>query len=80
MRIYVKVFNREEGTVYKWDDNKFSNRYWIIKELINKFFETNDIPQLDNSEDPFWDPPEPELIGYTYYKLLPLAYLMDNPF
>lgn len=32
------------------------------------------------SDDPFYDQPEPQLIGKSYYKLEPLAYLLDNPY
>jgi len=73
------VNNREDGTIYLWDLGKFSNRYYIIKDLLDRYFETNEIPVLTENEDPFWDPPEPLLIGYGFLKLLGLAYLMDTP-
>lgn len=31
-------------------------------------------------DDPFYDQPQHQLIGQGYYKLEPLAYLIDNPF
>jgi hypothetical protein len=34
---------------------------------------------LKNDEDPLWDEPKPTILGYTFYKLEPLAYLMNNP-
>lgn len=37
------------------------------------------MPELDPSEDPFVDFVEPLLIGQGYYKLEPLAYIIDNP-
>jgi len=30
-------------------------------------------------DDPFWDPPEPRLIGQGFCMLLSLAHLLDNP-
>lgn len=47
--------------------------------MLDRYFETNEIPVLTENEDPFWDPPEPLLIGYGFLKLLGLAYLMDTP-
>lgn len=52
----------------------------MIWELANYFYETNKIPKMWCSDDPFYDMPEPQLIGMGYYKLEPLAYLMDNPY
>jgi hypothetical protein len=37
------------------------------------------MPQLETGDDPFVDAPQPLLIGQCYYKLEPLAYLIDNP-
>ena len=45
-QIKIQVNNREEGQVYLWDLHKFSNRYYIIKELLDKYFETTQIPVI----------------------------------
>ena len=37
------------------------------------------IPKLDKKDDPFWDPPEPSLIGRSFIPLNTLAYVFDNP-
>lgn len=63
LKIKVRVSNYEVGYYYVWDLNKFHNRYYIIKEILDRYFETNEILKLDNKDDPFWDPPEPQLIG-----------------
>jgi kinesin family protein 13 len=44
MNIKVQVDNRELGYRYLWDLNKFSNRYYIIKDLIEKYYETGIVP------------------------------------
>jgi len=44
------------------------------------YFENQQIPKLTKEEDPFWDPPEPMLIGKAYYALSHLANLFDNEF
>lgn len=40
-QIQIQVNNREEGQIYLWDLHKFSNRYYIIKDLLDKYFESN---------------------------------------
>ena len=49
--------------VFIWDKKKFLNRYYMIKDLLDQYYENNMSPQLDLSVDPFYDPPEPHLIG-----------------
>lgn len=75
----VKVDNLEAGYFYFWDIEKFTSRYYMIKEMLDDYFETSAFPHLSNEEDPFWDPPEPQLIGQGFLKLLSIAYLLDNP-
>lgn len=78
-RINVKVDNQELGYQYTWDLAKFGTRYYLIKDLFQKFYETNEIPELSQENDPFWDPPEFTQIGKCYLRLFSLAYLIDNP-
>lgn len=75
----VKVDNHERGYFYYWDMEKFQSRYYMIKDRLDDFFETNEYVQEDNEQDPFWDPPEPILLGQGYLKLMSLAFLLDNP-
>lgn len=37
------------------------------------------MPEVTEDENPFYDVPEPVLIGYAYYKLEGLSWLLDNP-
>lgn len=57
-KIKVKVNNLDAGETYYWSLKKFSNRCYMFKDLLEKYFDSNKIPKLDRSEDPFWDPPE----------------------
>lgn len=77
--IMVKVVNREVGYSYWWDTDKLSNRYYIIKDMSEKYFETGQIPELEEKDDPFWDPPEPVLIGRAFLTTKALSYMFDNP-
>ena len=78
---FVKSFeiyeNFEEGNVYYWSQNVFNDRYDSLKEIYNKFLEENyDITFLPKDEDPLFDTPQQSLLGYAFYKLEPLAYLI----
>lgn len=79
MKIQIQVNNKEEGNIYYWNIKKFLNRYLFIKDILDRYFESNQIPILTKEKDPFWDPPEPHLIGQGYLKMLSLVYLVDNP-
>jgi hypothetical protein len=76
----IRVENYEEGTVYYWTTDTFHNRYDLMKELFNKYIDDDkfDIFSIKNTDDPLWDEPKPSLLGYSFYKLEPVAYLMSN--
>jgi hypothetical protein len=77
--IAIRVENYEEGTVYYWTPDIFHNRYDLMKELFNKFNDEElDLENLKNEDDPLWDEAKPVLIGYSFYKLEPLSYLIGN--
>ena len=77
--IVIRVENYEEGTVYYWNTETFHNRYDLMKELFNKFNDDDlDLQNLKKEDDPLWDEGKPVLLGYAFYKLEPVAYLMDN--
>lgn len=44
--IKVQVDNKELGYRYFWDLNKFSNRYYMLKDLVDQYFETGVLPVL----------------------------------
>lgn len=75
----IEVVNRDHGYVYRWDLPKFDHRYLLVQQLMHSFMQNNMIPSLSPAEDPFWDPPEPELIGQTYIQLLNIPYIIENP-
>ena len=79
VNIFIRVENYEEGHVYYWSQNIFHDRYDSLKELYNKFLEEGiDITSLSKEDDPLFDQPKQSLLGYAFYKLEPLAYLMNN--
>lgn len=76
--IVVKVDNNEEKYFYEWPAEKFRNRLYIIKDVLEEFFDTGTKPVLDKDTDPFWDPPNPILIGQSFLQLEPLGYFIEN--
>jgi hypothetical protein len=40
--------------------------------------ETEEVPELKNEDDPFWDPSEDIHICYGYITMMNLPYLLDN--
>jgi hypothetical protein len=77
--IFIRVENYEEGNVYYWTQNIFHDRYDALKELYNKFLDEGyDLSTLKKEDDPLFDQPKQSLLGYAFYKLEPLAYLMNN--
>lgn len=77
--VQIKVDNKEEGYSYMWEPGKFENRLFMIRDLVNEYFDTNQLPEVNQEEDPFFDPPEAILIGRAYWHLKSLGYLMENP-
>ena len=77
--IIIRVENYEEGTVYYWNPETFHNRFDLIRELFDKYMDEDfDINSLSKEDDPLWDEPEEALLGYAFYKLEPVSYLMSN--
>ena len=76
--VKVKVTNKEDGYHYFWDPEKFTNRLYMIRDIMDKFFETGEKPKLNKDEDPFWDPQDAVLIGRSYLYLKSLGYMLDN--
>ena len=78
--IIIRVENYEEGTVYYWNTETFHNRYDLIIDLFNKYYDGElDLSVITKEEDPFWDEPAHSLLGIAFYKLEPIVYLMSNP-
>ena len=50
----------------------------MIREILEQYFDTGVIPVLEKNEDPFWDPPNPILIGQAFLQLNHLSYFMEN--
>ncbi len=50
-----------------------------MRSNLNQYFEDQTIPDYsDKDKDPFWDPPEPLLVGTSYLSLKNLGYMLNN--
>ena len=79
INIFIRVENYEQGDVYYWTPEIFHDRYDSLKELYNKYIEEKyDLSKVPNEEDPLYDKPNKSLLGYAFYKLEPLSFLMNN--
>ena len=76
--VVIKVENHEENYFYEWPADKFSNRIFMIRELLEEFFDTGELPVLTKEEDPFWDPPNPILVGQSFLQLQNLSLYFEN--
>lgn len=75
----IKVDNREDGVSYLWNVDKFANRIILMREKYNEYVDNlGKIPDFSNKdEDPFYDVPQPIMLGKSYLNLAPLAYTLD---
>ena len=77
--IYIRIENFEEGYVYYWPINTFYNRYDIMKDMFNKFEDGDlDLFSLKNEDDPLYEKESSTILGYSFFKLESIAYLMSN--
>ena len=72
--IVIKVDNKEDGYYYEWPAEKFRNRMFLIRDYLDDYFEDEKLPDFsEKDKDPFWDPPNPILIGQSFIQLEPLG-------
>ena len=53
------------------------DRYYMLKDQVDYFLNTNQIIKVKDTEDPFYDPPEQIEVGISYIMLKPLVYMFD---
>lgn len=75
--IRVRIMNEDDSKVFFWDTNKLNDRQYLIRELLDKYFETETSVKPEKEHDPFWDPEEPVDIARAYISLKPVSLLFD---
>lgn len=76
--LQIKVQNYETGQVYIWSQEKFQDKLMEMRDALQAF-EDQDFKELTKDQDPFYEEPQPILLGQAYYMLGGLPYLLDNP-
>ena len=75
------MFNDNTQPLTLWDFEKFENRLFLMREMFNDWSLDRDFNRLrgtyDREKDPFWDPPEPRLIGTAVLYLDSLSFLLE---
>jgi hypothetical protein len=64
---------------YVWTTEKFMDKLTMMRDLMATYEEVGELRDLQPEDNPFYERPEPILIGEGLYRLEGLAYLMDNP-
>ncbi|CAF1186858.1 unnamed protein product [Rotaria sordida] len=74
----IKMRNLLNQNIWFWDEEKFINRSFIIKEHYQKFLDgEEEILYIAKDDDPFWEPIEDTLLGTATAFLQSLAYSLD---
>jgi len=76
--LMIKVENNEEKYFYEWTVTIFKHRVFLIREILDDYFESGKKPTFSKVDDPFWDPPNPILIGHSYLSLGALGFVLDS--
>lgn len=77
--IVVRVHNKEEKYYYDWSAEKFRNRLSIMRALSRDFLEDGVLDtKVTKDTDPFWDPPNPILVGQAFMKMCSLPFLLNE--
>ena len=76
--VQVKVQNFEAGQLSMWTAEKFQNKLMEMRDALQAF-EDQDFKELQREDDPFYEEPQPILLGQAYYLLEGLPYLLDSP-
>jgi len=72
------VQNFEAGQLSMWTAEKFQNKLMEMRDALQAF-EDQDFKELQREDDPFYEEPQPILLGQAYYLLEGLPYLLDSP-
>lgn len=65
----IRATNQQFSYYYDWDMDTSDNRLYLFRDLLEQYYTDLTIPRLRPEDDPFWDPPEPKLIGQAFIKL-----------
>lgn len=78
LKVRVDNKDKKDGGYYvMWDFDKFENRLSMMRQHLNTYFDTEEMPTFPVKEqDPWWDPIEPLQLGVAYLGLQSFAYAL----
>ncbi|KAI0215595.1 hypothetical protein LSAT2_032357 [Lamellibrachia satsuma] len=76
--VYVKVQDLDTGNEFLWNKNRFLNRQVHMQQMYQSFEEGGSPEPVDKEKDPFWEPPETDVIvGVVSVPLNYLSHMLD---
>lgn len=80
--LWIRVTQSDEDTPIMWSLEKFVNRLYLMREMYEDFVDAGrdmkEVEEIYGQEyDPFFDPPEEQLIGKAYVMLAPLDFFIN---
>jgi hypothetical protein len=76
--IRVKVIDYGNDCVYKWTVQQFQDRLYVIRDLLDDYFDSGVRPRFTPDKDPFIDSKKPILIGQCNLRLEHLGCQLEN--
>ena len=77
-QLMIRCKNLQNDNIWLWERSKFINRRFKINEMYQQYIDNDDSwKKISENEDPFLDPPEPVLLGYSTVFLQSLAFALD---
>ena len=71
------IVRNKKGLSWRWSKEKFSTRIYMMRDCYQEWAEDHSIVTPEEV-DPFYDPPEDQLIGKCHFYMESLAFLLDN--
>ncbi|GBG27336.1 Kinesin-related protein 1 [Hondaea fermentalgiana] len=80
--VWIRVSHGEDDIPNMWSLEKFVNRLYLMREMYEDFVDAGrdlaEVEEIYGEEyDPFFDPPEEQLIGKAYVMLAPLGFFIN---
>jgi hypothetical protein len=45
--LFIIVANLEDRSTYEWPPEKFENRIYMMRDMLEDFYETDELPKVD---------------------------------
>jgi hypothetical protein len=76
LELVIRMNNLNDGNVVTWSADKFESRLFLMRDLYREFCDQGFV-EVNQADDPFWDPPEPVDIGTCFVYTRALTKLVE---